>query len=296
MTNAAALAGVVRGGVAECHQQEGHYPWRGDCAVCCEAALRNAPHLRRLPHAGVLAVDLAALGNSGPRVLVGATQRPGWTYAEPVRGKSADQLRAPLLRMVQDAMQRGTVTTLHADREAGIESLETELLALGVRLSLTQGRDPQANGLAEQAVGALSRMARAALAHLTSPDVKVALWPFAMVWAAQRLADPKLPPFGALAQARLPTKAMLGKLDRRTNACVILHKSTKVSGALRVGVMADGSVLRAVADRRTIRADVTECGKWKFPDMSRVEARTAHAQPGAGLQGRPCRMPDSPSD
>ena len=45
-------------------------------------------------------MDLASLGNSGPKFLVGVTQMPGWTYAEEVGGKSAEQLREPLLRMV----------------------------------------------------------------------------------------------------------------------------------------------------------------------------------------------------
>ena len=99
----AAHATAVRDGVTPCHQQIGHYPWRSDCALCCDAALRHAPHKRRLPHAGVLSVDLAALGTSGPRVLVGATQLPGWAYAEPVRGKASSDLRIPLLRMVREA-------------------------------------------------------------------------------------------------------------------------------------------------------------------------------------------------
>ena len=121
---ATAHVGAVRDGVAEAHHQAGHYPWRDDCAVCNDAALRHAKHQRRIPHAGVLAVDLAMLGPAGPHVLVGATQLPGWTYAEPVKGKSADSMHAPLLRMIQNAKQRGEVTTVQADREAGIGALE----------------------------------------------------------------------------------------------------------------------------------------------------------------------------
>ena len=221
-----ACSSAVRDGVAASHQQEGHYPWRSDCSVCCDAALRNARHHRRLPHSGVLAIDLVALGTSGPRVLVGTTQLPGWTYAGQARGKAAADLRGPVLRMVNEAKLRGAVTSLHADREAGAEALEAGLLALGVRLSLTQGGGPQANGTAEQAVGRLSRMARAALSHLSDERVAAALWPSAMVWAAQRLADPKVPPFGALVLARHPPKAALGKLGGRTSKGILLHKST----------------------------------------------------------------------
>ena len=222
----AAHVGAVRDGVSTRHQQEGHYPWRSDCSVCCDAAMRSTQHRRRLPHAGVLAIDLAALGTGGPRVLVGVTQLPGWTYAEPVRGKAAADLREPVLRMVAEAKQRGAITKLRADREGGIEALEADLLALGVRLSLTQGRDPQANGTAEQAVGRLSQMAHAASAHISDQIVAAALWPSAMVWAAQRLAGHKLPPFGALALARHPPMAPLGKLGGRASKCVLLHKST----------------------------------------------------------------------
>ena len=141
-----------------------------------------------------------------------------------------------------------------------------------MHLSLTQGEDPQANGLAEQAVGRLCRMARSATAHLSCPEAKASLWPSAMVWAAQRLEDPKMPPFGAQAIARHPPKAVLGKTQGRAVSCILLHKSNKVSGAFRIGLLADGGRLRAAADRRTIRAALTEHGAWKFPDVKWVDS------------------------
>ena len=160
---ARAPAGGVISGVDATHRQHGHYPWRADCEVCCGAALRSAQHRRQLPHAGVLAVDLASLGMSGPHVLVGATQLPGWQYAEPVRSKSAADLRAPLLHMVQDAKTRGVVSAVHADKETGLRAPETDLLGVGVALWGAKGGDPQANGLAEATVGQLARMAREVL-------------------------------------------------------------------------------------------------------------------------------------
>ena len=57
--------------------------------MCCESSLRNAQHRRRPPNQGVLAVDVVALTGAGPHVIVGATQLPGWTYAEPTQGKAA---------------------------------------------------------------------------------------------------------------------------------------------------------------------------------------------------------------
>ena len=57
-TEQAAAAAAVEG-VAERHRQHGDYPWREDCAVCNAVAPRSAQHRRRLPHAGVLAVDVA---------------------------------------------------------------------------------------------------------------------------------------------------------------------------------------------------------------------------------------------
>ena len=162
------------------HRQQEHYPWREDCGICAETALRSTPRRRRLPHTGVLAIDIASVGVGGPSVLVGATQQPGWTYAEPVKARSAECLRAPLLRMISSARARGTISVVHADREGGFGALENELLALGIRLSVTQGSDPQANGLAEQEVGQLSRMARGVLATYPA-TVQESLWPFAMV-------------------------------------------------------------------------------------------------------------------
>ena len=80
-----ANVGAVREGVEQAHQQQGHYPWRDDCTVCAESALRSSKHARRLPHAATLAVDIVSMGASGPHVLVGATQQPGWVYAEPLQ-------------------------------------------------------------------------------------------------------------------------------------------------------------------------------------------------------------------
>ena len=117
-------------------------------------------------------------------------------------------------RQVAAARTRGHIAVVHADQEAGIGALEPSLLQLGVTLTTTQGRGPQANGLAEQAVGQLAGMARAALA-VYSPATAVALWQSAMLWAAQRIADPKLPPFGAAVLARMPPLTNLGKLDAR---------------------------------------------------------------------------------
>ena len=98
--------------------------------------------------------------------------------------------------MVAEARSRGEVTIVHSDQEPGLLAIEGKLLAVGLRLSTTQGHDPQSNGLAEQTAGQLCRMARAALAHY-SVTVAAAPWQHAMVWAAQRLVGPKLPPFGA---------------------------------------------------------------------------------------------------
>ena len=80
-----ANASAVVEGVDEEHRQAGHYPWRGDCKVCCESSMRTEQHRRQLPHAGALAVDLTSVTNRGPYILVGTTQLPEWTYAGQVR-------------------------------------------------------------------------------------------------------------------------------------------------------------------------------------------------------------------
>ena len=283
---AAAEHGAVREGVAEHHRQQGHYPWSRECGTCTEAAMRSAQHRRMMPHAGVLAVDLVSLSVSGPHVLVGATQQPGWAYAEPVRSRAASCMREPLLRMVIEAKRRGVVTSVHSDREAGLEALEGVLLAQGVSLATTQGRDPQANGLAEHTVGQLCRMARAVLAHYDQ-GVARHLWQHAMIWASQRIVGPKMPPFGAVVLARHPPLAPLGKLSARAIRAIYLHKSKRTAGASCVGILAGQAVL-AVAARRTIRAALAEDGKWVFPAIASV--RTNH-------RGRPAGQgPQPPAD
>ena len=276
---AAAGVGAVRAGVEEQHRQVGHYPWQAECSVCNEAGMRSEQHRRRLPHAGVLAVDILSMGTAGPHMLVGATQLPGWVYAEPVRGKSAADLRAPVLRMLLSARGRGDVHTVHADKEGGIAALEPHLLGVGVRMSTTQGHDPQGNGLAEQAVGQLSRMARAVLAEYGAATA-ARLWQPAVLWSAQRLADPKLPPFGAKVLARHAPKAKLGKLDPRATDAIFLHWSPRVPGAAVVGLLGPGGAVVGIADRRTIRASVDSDGRWLFPSVRSVLR---------GLHGRPTR-------
>ena len=281
---AAAERGAVRGGVAEQHRQSGHYPWSSACSICVESSLRSEQHRRRMPHAGVLAVDLVSLDATGPIMLVGATQQPGWTYAEPVRSRAAESLREPLLRMVLEAKRRGDVLTIHSDREAGLEALEGMLLAQGVSLTTTQGRDPQANGLAEQAVGQLCRMARAVLAHYGG-DVARSLWQYAMVWSAQRLADPKIPPFGAEVLARHPPLSPLGKLSARACRAIFLHHSTRSAGASCVGMLSGLAVL-SVAARRTTRAVLAADGKWSFPAVQDVKTTRRGRPAGKGAMPR----------
>ena len=238
---------------ADEHRQQGHYPWSAECGICNEAALRSDPHHRRMPHPGVLAVDIASLTVSGPHVLVGATQMPGFTYAEAVRSRAAVDLRAPLLRMILEARSRGTVGTVRSGREDGLFALEGDLLSVGARLSSTQGNDPQANGIAEQAVGQLSRTSRAILGHYPEA-VAAALWQHAMIWAAQRTADPKLPPFGAKVVVRPPPATKLKKLGNRATPGIFLHNALKTHGACCVGLLKGDNAVHGVAERKTPRA------------------------------------------
>ena len=135
-------------------------------------------------------------------MLVGATQRPGHTYAQMLSNRSAAGVETALAQMPLEARQRGEVHTAHSDKEAGLQAAEGALLNVGARMHTTQGYDPQSNGVAENAIGRLSRMARAVL-HEYSPPATRVLWPHAMVWSAQKLSTPKAPPFGGLAYAAM---------------------------------------------------------------------------------------------
>ena len=144
------------------------------------------------------------------------------------------------------ARARGIITDVHADREGCFGALENKLLALGIRLSVTQGSYPQVNGLAEQAVGGLSRMARGVLATYRTA-VQASLWPFAMALAAQLLCGPKLPPFGAKVLARHPPKVAPGKLTVRAVPMVYMHKSTRTQGATLAGLLGNNRAHARVA-------------------------------------------------
>ena len=133
-----------------------------------------------------------------------------------------------MLRMVLAARERGEVRAVHADRELGLAALEADLLGVGVALRTTQGRGPQSNGMAEQAVGQLGRMARAALGHYQQ-DTARALWQHALVWAAERIVDPKTPRFGAKVMVRHAPATHLGKLCQRAVPGVYLHKASKTA-------------------------------------------------------------------
>ena len=255
---------AVREGMSDEHRQSGHYPWRDDCGTCAAAALRSAQHRRRPPHQGVLAVDLASVSPQGPHVMVGATQSPGYTYAQPLRSRAARDLRDPLFKIILAARQRGEVAVVHTDQEPGMLALEGELLGLGVRLSTTQGGDPQANGCAENAVGRLSRMARAVL-HGYDEGVARQLWQQAMVWSAQKLEGPDIPPFGARVMVRHTPAAVLGKLRPRAVHGVFLHRSLRTPGAATVGLLADDVTVSGVVGRRTWRAACATDGRWAFP-------------------------------
>ena len=267
-------AHAVRVGADREHRQQGHYPWDEECATCNEAAMRSRQHARRLPHTGTLAVDIASLSQDGPHVLVGATQTPGYTYAEQLTGKSAEVLAAPLLRMLAAARRRGNIHKVHADRERGLLALEASLLAVGCELSCTQGHDPQANGLAEAAVGRLSRMARA-VTHEYPAEVAGALWGHAMVWAAQRLGDPDMPPFGAKLLVRCAPKVKLSKLARRATPAVYLHHGARSGGAACVGILTQDGAIEGVVERVTTRAVLGHDGMWVFPHVraAKIELR-----------------------
>ena len=89
-----------------------------------------------------------------------------------------------MLRIMADARMRGDVVAVRAGRESGVVDVEEALLSLVVRLTLTQGRDPLANGLAEHAVGLICRMARAALDSFAR-EVSREQLQCAIFWAAQ---------------------------------------------------------------------------------------------------------------
>ena len=102
-------------------------------------------------------------------------------------------------------------------------------------------------------------MARAVLRHYDD-GVARTLWQATIVWGAQRIADPKLLPFGARVYVRHAPAALLGKLQARAVQGVFLHRSLRTPGAVVVGIMHDGDEVRGLAERKTMRAACAEDG------------------------------------
>ena len=90
-------------------------------------------------------------------MLVGGTQVPEQSFAEPVKSKSTNDIQDALLRMVLAARRKGVVNRVHCERELGILAIESALLKIGCAVSTTQGHDPQANGVAENLIGRVGR-------------------------------------------------------------------------------------------------------------------------------------------
>ena len=116
------------------------------------------------------------------------------------------------------------------------------------------------------------------------------LWQGAMIWSAQRLADPKLPPFGGEVLVRHAPTTKLGKLRDRAVPGIVLHRSLRTPGAVCVGVLREGCV-EGVADRVTVRAALGPEGDWVFPPVLGV--RLGRRRPSAR---RPAERTDVVAD
>ena len=114
-----------------------------------------------------------------------------------------------------------------------------ELQKVGIYSTQTQGYDPTANGLAENAVAKIGAVARANLSRLASDvtdDTLRALWPFAMENASLALTLSCRPitehrnhrdilPFGAMVLCRQPPMRDLGKTEMRAYEAMHLFPS-----------------------------------------------------------------------
>ena len=183
------------------------FPYNSECPLCCEANKLHRPHLRgknKVPVIGDFSCDLVERRDPDEPiqfVLVGVNANAGAGVRKipvviPMANKSEPSceraIRAMLLK-AEHIWGAPPTKRLHSDGEAGITALDTKLHEIAISLTHTEGNDSQANGVAEGENAICTRTARssihAALRHLPKEarsKASRALWPYAMVHAADR--------------------------------------------------------------------------------------------------------------
>ena len=174
------------------HAKQGHTPFDSSCLDCCRANMRTNQHKRRKfadETESRIDFDISVYSREGPYAACArATAKDGRPVflARRLADKSTNEIRIALESMMIEAQVKwncSIFTRVHSDREGGLGALKLELQKVGIYSTQTQGYDPAANGLAENAVAKIGAVARANLSRLATDatgDTLRALGPFAM--------------------------------------------------------------------------------------------------------------------
>lgn len=170
------------------HANDAHRTHDGNCRICCEAAMRHKQHRRkRCVRVGSIAIDLVPLGHGFDTCLIGVAKSDKGTkriMCIKIESKDKNHIEAAISRIVLQAGQfwmLSVIQRIHCDKESGVAACDDFLSTRAIRLTMTQGADPQANGEAESAVGEVCRGARKSLLHLPDRAVRRGLWSYAVV-------------------------------------------------------------------------------------------------------------------
>lgn len=267
------------------HANDAHRHFDSRCKVCCESAMRHNAHKRkRTVRVGSVAIDLVSLGHGFDSCIIGVTKTDDGIrriICYKVESKERAQLEAGIAKIILQAEQYWSipiVKRVHCDRESGVAACNDFLAARAVRLTLTQGADPQANGEAENAVGEVCRGARASLNHLPDRSVRRRLWAHAVVHrgfvvsqkaggmdgtkASEYLTRP-IAPFGCRVIAK-PTEANNRKCDELTVNGIYLYPDVMTPNAHVIAVLDDHLFIDRIASFVTFRF-IKQEEKFCFP-------------------------------
>ena len=312
------------------------FPYNSECPICVEANKLHRPHLRGsnvVPVIGSFCCDLVERRDAEEPIqytLVG-TNKMGKRRRRlrktpvviPMANKSeascAKAIRAMLLK-AEHFWGAAPIKRVHADRESGILTQETNLHYVGVALTTTEGQDSQANGVAEGENAILTRAARgslnAALRELPKEAKRRAsraLWPYAMVHAADMRCIDEWKKYGSndlqsMREPRITTQDVLPfcskviyregarvKPDRHENKGIhgwYLHADPWISRASKV---MDAEAPYTIASHQSVgpvKKSAEDPNSWIFPEarlgLPPASTRTPDYPPSSGRKFMEC--------
>lgn len=222
--------------------------------------MRHKQHRRkRCVRVGSIAIDLASLSHGFGPCLVGVAKSDKDSKRAmclKVESKGKNHIEAAISRIALQAEQfwvLPVIRRIHCDKESGVAACDDFLATRAIRLTATQGADPQVNGEADSAVGEVCRGAGKSPLHSPDRAVRRRLWPCAVIHRGFALSQDSGNPEGTKAAEDLsrkiapfackvivkPTELDNKKCDKVTADGICLHPGINISGAHVIAVLGD---------------------------------------------------------